>query len=65
MKPKYKIGDSVKTISVLQIMMVITIIESEDYSNVKYKCAWVADESVFSDYFTEQDLMPLPVSRYY
>ncbi len=63
-KPKYKIGDSVKSISVVPFMMVITIIESED-SNVQYKCAWVEDELVFSEYFNESDLITLPLSRYY
>ena len=65
MKPKYKIGDSVKSSSVLQILMVITIIENEDCSNFKYKCAWIADELAYSDYFAEHDLMPLTASRYY
>jgi len=50
-------------------MMVITIIVCEDYSNnlfnrklplnVKYKCAWIEGEQVFSDYFTESDLISL------
>jgi len=63
-KPKFKIGDSVKSISVFQIMMVITIVEDHK-SDVKYKCAWVEDELVFANYFTESDLTPLPASRYY
>ena len=69
MKPKFKIGDSVKSNSLLKLMMVITIIVCEDYSNnlfnrklplnVKYKCAWIEGEQVFSDYFTESDLISL------
>jgi hypothetical protein len=63
-KPKFKIGDSVKSISFFQVMMVITIIESEENLNVKYKCAWIKDGKAFSDYFNECDLIPLTTFQY-
>ena len=66
-KPKFKIGDSVKSNSFFKLMMVITVIACDDYSNnlfarklplnVKYKCAWIEGEKVFADYFAESDLI--------
>lgn len=64
---KYKIGNSVKQISADQIMIIITVILSHDYSenifpeklcfNGKYKCAWLNGLEAFSAEFGEWELM--------